>query len=86
MTITIEQIKRGDFVRVRQWGGGTLRGCVTEVCEDVKNGRPGIDYAVLDARDNVTDFKWCYIYQIVGHHNSLPARVLADADYRAMTA
>ena len=59
------KVKAGDTVVVRQWGGGTVTGIVQEVLEDVKNGRPGIDYEVPDATHELDRYKWAYQDQIV---------------------
>jgi protein involved in polysaccharide export with SLBB domain len=59
MSVDFKNVKIGDTVRVRIWGGGTRTGVVSEVDEDIKNGRPGISY---DAAD---DGYWCYADQII---------------------
>jgi hypothetical protein len=59
------QIKVGDRVQVRQWGGGHVVGIVRDVLDDVKNGRPGIDFEVPDATDQFDRYKWAYMDQVV---------------------
>jgi hypothetical protein len=62
--VNLEQIREGSVVMIRGcFGTGpSVRARITEVCEEVKNGRPGVDYvtekgdshwAYLDAVDSV---------------------------------
>jgi hypothetical protein len=55
----------GANIRVAEWGGTTVRGVVTAVHSDIKNGRPGVDY-----RDERGDDRWCYLTQITMSTNS----------------
>ena len=59
------KVQAGDQVVVSQWGGGTITGIVQEVLEDVKNGRPGIDYVVPDADNEFDRYKWAYMNQVL---------------------
>jgi len=65
--VTLDQIREGSVVMVRGFFGTSpaVQARVTEVCEEVKNGRPGIDYitqqgdahwAYLDAVDSVVTY------------------------------
>jgi len=60
----MKEVKAGDTVMVRQWNGSTVKGIVDMVFDDVKNGRPGIDYTVPDATSEWERYKWAYSYQI----------------------
>jgi len=62
-------IKIGSRVRVRQWGGGVVEGVVTDILDDVKNGRPGIDYAT-DSTYQFERNKWCYLDQVLSVTNN----------------
>ncbi len=59
--ITLKQLREGSIVYVRgAFGTGpAVRATVTEVCADVKNGRPGIDYTTEDGDDH-----WAYLDQV----------------------
>jgi len=66
MAVTLNEIREGSVVMVRgDFGQGVaVVGQVEEALEDIKNGRPGIDYSVkgvshwayLDAIDSVVRF------------------------------
>lgn len=62
MAITLNEINVGDIVRVRtDFGmGPVIRAIVEDICDDVKNGRPGIDYKTMDGEGY-----WCYLDQVV---------------------
>jgi hypothetical protein len=59
--ISLKQLREGSVVYVRgAFGTGpSVKATVTEVCEDVKNGRPGIDYTTEDGDDH-----WAYLDQV----------------------
>jgi len=59
--ISLKQLREGSVVYVRgAFGTGpSVKATVTEVCEDVKNGRPGIDYVTEDGDDH-----WAYLDQV----------------------
>ena len=61
--VTLNQVRQGSIVRVRgDFGSGpAVRARVDAVCEDVKNGYPGIDYTVLSDNDE----RWAYLDQVV---------------------
>ena len=61
-------IKIGSRVRVRQWTGEITAGVVTDVLDDVKNGRPGIDYET-DSTDPFERDRWCYLDQVLSVTN-----------------
>lgn len=58
---TLNEIRRGSKVMVRGGFGNDPATLVTvsEVCEDVKNGRPGIDYIKANG-----DGRWAYLDQV----------------------
>ena len=62
MAIGIEQIRVGSTVLVlSNFGTGPREfGRVDAVLEDVKNGRPGIDY-----KNSFGELRWAYLDQIV---------------------
>ena len=62
MAIGIEHIRGGSTVLVlSNFGTGPREfGCVDAVLEDVKNGRPGIDYM-----NSFGELRWAYLDQIV---------------------
>ena len=62
----------GDRVQVRTWGGAIVQGIVTDVLEDVKNGRPGIYYLVPDATDLFDRNRWAYLDQVVAVEPKTP--------------
>lgn len=59
--IELSSIQEGSKVLVAQaWGTGpTVQATVQEVHEDIKNGRPGIDYVT-----NTGDRHWAYLDQV----------------------
>jgi len=59
--ISLKQLREGSIVYVRgAFGTGpSVKATVVEVCEDVKNGRPGIDYVTEDGDDH-----WAYLDQV----------------------
>jgi len=60
--ITLKDIREGTIVYVRtNFGTGpSVKATVTEVCENVKNGRPGIDYQVQGQEYG----SWAYLDQV----------------------
>ena len=58
-----DKIKEGSVVYVRtNFGSGpTIKGTVTGIEEDIKNGQPGVDYTSEDGGD-----WWAYKDQIAG--------------------
>ena len=54
--------KVGDFLTYEPFGGGRRKVRVTEVCADVKNGRPGFAGVM---RDDETRGVWGYDSQIL---------------------
>ena len=74
MTYSIDDIQIGDTVEVRSgFGHGPfLTGIVDEVCEDVKNGIPGIDYKV-EGSNGYDGMHWAYIDQVVRVHRPAKA-------------
>jgi len=60
--VTLEQLRSGSKVLVRgDFGSGSAkRATVESVEEDIKNGRPGIDYTV----DSSGEQHWAYLDQI----------------------
>jgi len=63
--ILLNQINEGDTVKVRSGfgSGSTHIGIVLGVYEDIKNGRPGIDYQLEGAEGDVFSH-WCYLDQV----------------------
>ena len=57
--VKFSDLKVGQTVVVRDLFGGAVRGLIKDVCADVKNGRPGIDYV-----DSQGYTYWCYLNQI----------------------
>jgi hypothetical protein len=62
--IRLQDIREGSVVYVRtNFGTGpAVKARVVEVCEDVKNGRPGIDYEIA-GQDHGS---WAYLTQVDG--------------------
>lgn len=60
--IKLKDLREGSIVYVRtNFGTGpAVRATVVEVCEDVKNGRPGIDYEI-EGQDHGS---WAYLDQV----------------------
>ena len=60
MAVKLKDIRVGGHVMVRPGFGSqpAVKGKVTAVHQDVKNGRPGIDYEVGEASN------WAYLYQV----------------------
>lgn len=63
-TVDFDSLRVGDTVLVAtDFGGGPKKKAViTAVEEDIKNGRPGIDYYEAD---NPSNQKWAYADQII---------------------
>lgn len=61
--VEFSKLKEGSVVFIKgNFGTGpALKGTITEVCEDVKNGQPGVDYVDSDGTG-----WWAYKDQIVG--------------------
>ena len=59
--VKLKDMRAGSIVMVRtNFGGGpAVRARVEDVCEDVKNGRPGIDYFTLP--NDTTGGSWAYL-------------------------
>jgi hypothetical protein len=59
--VKLKDMREGSVVYVRgAFGGGSLnKATVVAVCEDVKNGHPGIDYELSDG-----DGYWAYLEQV----------------------
>lgn len=64
--VTINEVREGDTVEIRSWGGDLIRGTVQGVYDDVKNGRPGLDYVCHTAAPGYQDGgnHWCYMDQV----------------------
>jgi len=64
--INITDIEEGSIVQVRgNFGNGPVETVtVNEVCDDIKNGRPGIDYTTENGQS-----KWAYLTQVVSVKN-----------------
>ena len=62
MTVKLEDMQAGSIVIVRPGFGKdpAVRVRVIDVCEDVKNGLPGIDYEVLSNKEQA----WAYLNQV----------------------
>lgn len=62
MMVRLEDMRVGSIVRVRgSFGRGpAVLARVDEVERDIKNGRPGIAYVVLDTKDE----HWAYLEQV----------------------
>ena len=62
MSITLNQIRPGSIVIVRtNFGSGIpVRAIVAEVEEDIKSGRPGIDYNISGQACG----SWAYLTQV----------------------
>lgn len=60
---TLDDIREGSIVMVaKDFGSGkVVKAEVEEVCEDIKNGRPGFDYVILSTEEQ----KWAYLSQLV---------------------
>lgn len=60
---TLDDIREGSIVMVaKDFGSGkVVKAEVEEVCEDIKNGRPGFDYVILSTKEQ----KWAYLSQLV---------------------
>lgn len=60
---TLDDITEGSIVMVaKDFGSGkVVKAKIEEVCEDVKNGRPGFDYTVIATGEQ----KWAYLSQLV---------------------
>jgi len=60
--VQLNEMRNGSRVVLRtSWGrGNTVVGVVTDVCEDVKNGIPGVDYVV----ENTGSTHWAYLDQV----------------------
>lgn len=61
MFIKLSQVRAGSVILVRgSWGSDpAVRATVDSVEEDIKNGRPGIDYTTVNG-----DGHWAYLDQI----------------------
>ncbi|MEN6624046.1 MAG: hypothetical protein ABFD50_21180 [Smithella sp.] len=59
MKYKLNQLKIGQKVIVQTWAEGDRIGVITELCEDVKNGYPGIEY-----EDNQGFSWWAYLDQV----------------------
>lgn len=60
--VKLSAIQIGSAVDVRgNFGTGPIQSVVVEdVCDDVKNGFPGIDYVT-----HTGDHHWCYLDQVI---------------------
>ena len=60
--INLSDMREDSIVLVRgSWGSDpAVKATVTNVCSDVKNGRPGIDYIV----NSTGDSHWAYLEQV----------------------
>lgn len=60
--VKLKDLREGSVVYVRgSFGNGApVRATVIDVCEDVKNGYPGIDYETADGEGY-----WAYLDQVV---------------------
>jgi hypothetical protein len=58
--IKLADMREGSVVRVMTRLHGIVVGRVEEVCDDVKNGTPGIDYVAEDG-----ECSWCYLNQVM---------------------
>jgi hypothetical protein len=63
MRVTLSQVREGSIVKVRgDFGQGPAkRARVDSVDDNIKNGRPGIDYTVLSDGDS----RWAYLEQVL---------------------
>lgn len=59
MRYKLNELKVGQKVIVNTWAEGDRIGFITELCEDVKNGYPGIEY-----EDNQGLSWWAYLDQV----------------------
>lgn len=59
MQYKLNQLKVGQKVIVQTWAEGDRIGFITELCEDVKDGYPGIEY-----KDNKGNDWWAYLEQV----------------------
>jgi hypothetical protein len=58
--IKLKDMREGSIVRVMTRSRGIVTGRVEDVCDDVKNGLPGIDYEAEDG-----ECSWCYLDQVM---------------------
>lgn len=62
MTVKLSDMQPGSIAIVKPAFGTepAVRVRVVDVCEDVKNGMPGIDYEVLSSKEQA----WAYLDQV----------------------
>jgi len=60
--VQLNEMREGSRIIVRgSWGSGNqVVGVVTDVCKDVKNGIPGVDYTV----ESTGATHWAYLDQV----------------------
>ena len=60
----LNDLNEGDIVMLHpDFGSGRkVKAVITEVCEDIKNGRPGVDYYMYNDPE---DSRWAYLEQVV---------------------
>lgn len=68
-SVDFDSLRAGDTVLVAMdFGGGpTVKAVITSIDDDIKNGRPGIDYYRVS---NPDDSRWAYADQIVKKLNA----------------
>jgi len=59
MAVKLSDMKIGSTVVVKTWDGKSVKGKVTDIDQDIKNGRPGICYD-----DFAGEGWWCYLDQV----------------------
>jgi len=61
-TISLSDLRKGSVVLVRGgfWPKAAVEATITCVCDDVKNGYPGIDYVV----NKTQEMHWAYLDQV----------------------
>jgi hypothetical protein len=73
---SIRDIREGDTVHVMSnFGQGPFHvGEVLGAYEDIKNGRPGIDYVATVGGEKIS--RWAYLYQVIEvlHHSKTAGR------------
>jgi len=59
--MSVDRVREGSVVYVRGSFGNDrpVKATVTEVCDDVKNGLPGIDYVTTQGEEH-----WAYMHQV----------------------
>lgn len=67
--ILLHQLSEGDTIKVRSgFGNGPIHvGTVLGVCEDIKNGLPGVDYSMEGDTNGFSH--WCYLDQVLAVTN-----------------